>query len=443
MRPKTDPQASIFDIFAEHNIGQELSAISDLLDQHPALHELVANDLIDPNLKPTGRKGFSAEQVLRFAILKQFTGYSFDELAFFLADSESFRTFARCWKKAPRRSTLQSLVSRVSAATWESINRYWVRMAREKGIESGHITRTDATVIEANIHEPSDSSLLWDCVRTIARHLQHGKRIFDCRLRWRNHQRAVKKLAHQIALGAQGKQLKHLYRKVICYTQRMQKALSSMVEHLKDQPSSAVLTKWLDKADDLSEITICVLSQTDQRIFLGESVPAKEKIYSIFEPHSDVIIKGRRAIQYGHKLNLTSGRSGLILDAVVEDGNPCDASTTLRMIKRQKDIFGQVPQQVSLDGGYASKENLKQAKEMGVIEVAFHKKRGLKEEDMVSSPTLYRKLRAFRAGIEANISSLKHNFNLKRCNWKGLARFKAYVWSSILAYNMFTLIRAG
>ncbi|MCB1052654.1 MAG: transposase, partial [Acidobacteria bacterium] len=83
------------------------------------------------------------------------------------------------------------------------------------------------------------------------------------------------------------------------------------------------------------------------------------------------------------------------------------------------------------------------AKEMGVIEVAFHKKRGLKEEDMVSSPTLYRKLRAFRAGIEANIASLKHNFNLKRCNWKGLARFKAYVWSSILAYNMFTLIRAG
>ena len=138
-------------------------------------------------------------------------------------------------------------------------------------------------------------------------------------------------------------------------------------------------------------------------------------------------------MHYGHKLNLASGKSGMILDVVIEAGNPADAERLLPMLERHIDIYGRPPRQMAADGGYASGGNLKAAKEKGVRDMAFHKKRGLKIEDMVRSRWVYRKLRNFRAGIEAGISCLKRAYGLARCTWKGLAHFKAYVWSSVVA----------
>lgn len=314
LRPKTDQQGSIFDFFSEHTIEQEHRAISDFLDSNPSFCELVSNEVIPASTKATGRKGFSADQILRFAILKQFTGYSFRELAFYLEDSETFRTFARCWKKAPSFTTLQSLIGKVSGVTWETINRHLLFLAKDKGIENGEVTRTDSTVTETHIHEPSDSSLLFDYVRVITRLLQRGKKAFGSPLSWSNHMRAAKKLANLIAFESRRKSRKPLYRKMINYTQKMLSSLSGMAKQLKNVSPEPKLTAWLKEVEDLTEITICVLIQTDCRVFLGETVPAKEKIYSIFEHHTDLIVKDQRAIQYGHKLNLTTGRSGLVLD---------------------------------------------------------------------------------------------------------------------------------
>jgi IS5 family transposase len=179
-----------------------------------------------------------------------------------------------------------------------------------------------------------------------------------------------------------------------------------------------------------------IIAQAERRVLAGEAVPAGDKLVSLFEPHADIIVKGSRDVQYGHKLNLTTGRSGLILDVVVEAGNPADAERFLPMLERQIGLYGTPPRQTTSDGGYASLDNLKQAKACGVRDVAFHKKRGLAIEDMVKSRWIYRKLRNFRAGIEANISCLKRAFGLARCTWRGLAHFKAYVWSSVVAYNL-------
>ncbi len=98
--------------------------------------------------------------------------------------------------------------------------------------------------------------------------------------------------------------------------------------------------------------------------------------------------------------------------------------------------YGKPPRQMAADGGYASIENLHAAKARQVTDVAFHKKRGWKVEEMAKSPWVYRKLRNFRAGIEAGISCLKRAYGLGRCTWKGLSRFKAYVWSSVVAHNL-------
>ncbi len=121
---------------------------------------------------------------------------------------------------------------------------------------------------------------------------------------------------------------------------------------------------------------------------------------------------------------------------VVEAGNPPDSQRFIPMLERHIECYGRAPRQVAVDGGYASAENLEQAKARGVKDVAFHKKCGLKIEEMVKSRWVYRRLRNFRAGIEAGISCLKRAYGLGRCTWKGLAHFKAYVWSSVFAYNL-------
>jgi IS5 family transposase len=162
---------------------------------------------------------------------------------------------------------------------------------------------------------------------------------------------------------------------------------------------------------------------------------------SLFEPHADIIVKGAGDVQYGHKLNLTTGKSGLILDVVIEAGNPADAERFLPMLDRQIACCGVAPRQIAADGGYASLDNLKAAKARGVRDVAFHKKRGLAVEDMVKSRWVYRKLRNFRAGIEAGISCLKRAYGLARCTWRGLDHFRTYIWSAVVAHNLVLFAR--
>jgi IS5 family transposase len=161
----------------------------------------------------------------------------------------------------------------------------------------------------------------------------------------------------------------------------------------------------------------------------------------LFEPHADVIVKSHRDVQYGHKLNIATGKSGMILDVVVEDGNPADAVRFLPMLERHVGFYEQAPRQSAADGGFASRDNLKQAKAIGVSDVAFHKKCGLTIEDMVRSPWVYRQLRNFRAGIEAGISCLKRAYGLSRCTWRGIDHFKSYVWLSVVANNLALFVR--
>jgi IS5 family transposase len=185
-----------------------------------------------------------------------------------------------------------------------------------------------------------------------------------------------------------------------------------------------------------------VIDQTKRRILSGQTVPAREKVVSIFEEHTDIIVKDRRDTIYGHKICLTGGASNLILDCVIAQGNPADTDPAIPMLDRQKQIYGRYPLKVCFDGGFASKGNLKLVKERKIKDVCFAKKRGLKETDMCRSEYVYHGLRRFRAGIESGISWLKRCMGLTRCTWKGWNAFKSYVWSSIVAANLLTIARA-
>ena len=442
MRQERTVQATIFEVFARHEIGGELKAISQWLDRQPALMGLVAGDLRRDGLRETGRKGLPAEAVLRCALLKQQRQLSYEELAFHLEDSASFRAFARlplAW--SPKKSVLHQTICAIRPETWEAVNRALLASAQQDKLESGATVRIDSTVTAALMHEPSDSALLWDAVRVMTRLLRQAAALPEApALQWRDRRRLAKKRARAIEYSRGKDKRRQLYRELIAATRATQAALQDAVKRLADLAGIAAM-RWRARVDHYQPLIERILSQSERRVLDGLAVPAGEKLVSLFEPHADIIVKGAGDVQYGHKLNLTTGKSGLILDVVVEAGNPADAERFLPMLDRQIACCGVAPRQIAADGGYASLDNLKAARARGVRDVAFHKKRGLAVEDMVKSRWVYRRLRNFRAGIEAGISCLKRAYGLARCTWRGLDHFKTYIWSAVVAHNLVLFAR--
>jgi IS5 family transposase len=442
MRQERTIQATIFEVFARHQIGGELKAISRWLDRQRVLMSLVASDLRCDGLRQTGRQGLPAETVLRCALLKQQRQLSYEELAFYLEDSASFRAFARlplAW--SPKKSVLHRTISAIRPETWEAVNRVLVASAKQDKLEEGTIVRIDSTVTAALMHDPSDSTLLWDAARTMTRLLRQAAALPGApAIRWHNRRRMVKRCAREIEYARGKDHRRRLYGKLIGAVHATRAALQRAANRLTSFTGIAA-ERWRAQVSHYLPLIARVLDQSERRVLQGQPVPAGDKLVSLFEPHADIIVKGARDVQYGHKLNLVTGKSGLILDVVIETGNPADAERFLPMLDRHIARCGAPPRQMAADGGYASRDNLDQAKARGVTDVAFHKKRGLAVADMTKSAWVYRKLRNFRAGIEAGISCFKRAYGGERCTWRGLDHFKTYIWSAVVAHNLVLFAR--
>lgn len=433
-----------------HVHAQELKQMSAVLDAMPDVVKWVRDDLlrraakrINPN---KGREGLTAEQVLRALVVKQMNGFSYEELAFHLADSSSYRAFCRLGidQKPPTKSRLQKNIKRIRAETWERINRELLRYAAEKRVETGRKVRTDCTVVESNIHHPTDSSLLWDGVRVLTRLQSQANESFG--VSFTDNRRRAKRRAMGILNAKSDTQRRPLYRDLLRVTEktiRGAERVAGELDRLKfDDMMEAIRAGALAyELREYAKLAKRVIDQSERRVVRGEQVPATDKIVSIFEPHTDIIIKDRRETLYGHKICLTSGASGLVTDVVIEEGNPADSTLAVKMIERQRDIYGKVPRQVSFDGGFTSRSNLSNLKALGVEDVAFSKRGGLSITEMVKSSWVYRRLRDFRAGVEGTISFIKRVFGLDRCSWSGFSSFKAYVCSSVVACNLLVLAR--
>ena len=427
MRNKIQDQLLIVYPFITHEHGRGLRRISDILDRMPESATLVYNDLVAHGPDgATGRPGLTGDQTLRLLIIKQMNNFSYEGLAFHMADSRCLRAFCGFGidEKSPRKSALQNNLKRIQPETMELINRLILEEARVRDIEKGRVVRVDCTVVESNIHEPSDSALLFDCVRVLARLMNRGRDHVDTV--FVNHTRQAKRRSLGILNAKTKKKRKQLYRKLLKITR-------DTVEMAKNM--AAVGCTLAVHLRHYTRLAAMVIDQTERRVLQEESVRADEKIVSIFEEHTDIIIKDRRDTYYGHKICLTSGKSGLFLDCVIEDGNPADSTLAVKMVTRQQTIYGRPPRQAAYDGGFASKTNLSDLKATGVQDVMFSKKRGLKVVDMAKSSYVYKKLRDFRAGVEGMISFLKRCFGAGRCTWRGLESFKSYVWGSVVSAN--------
>jgi transposase, IS5 family len=448
MREKRDQQLSIFHTLPRNEIGRELEAMSKIIDEIPGILEPVYADLVGLRSADTGRTGMTAEQVFRCAILKQYRSLTYEELAFHLEDSHSFRAFARLSRgQKPSASTLQENVKAMREETWEWANRVVVEHAKKQGREKGRTVRMDSTAVEADIHYPTDSTLLQDGVRIITRLLIQGKGLSPTpAYRFADHRRVVKKRVMKILNSKKETVRKECYRDLIEIALRVKGYAVEAIGILESFDGTDFMTTIRARAlaEELKQVVGIfdrVMDQTRRRVMEGEKVPAGEKVVSFFETHTDIIEKGNRETTYGHKLFVVGGNSGLILDCMIERGNPADSAMFLPLLDRQEELYRRPPRQVAADGGFASRDNLTEAKGKGITDVSFSKRRGISVLEMVKSSWVYKKLRNFRAGIEAGISVLKRAFGLTRCTWSGWAGFKQYVRSAIVSYNLLTLAR--
>lgn len=454
MRPIFQGQLHFFDPCGQHPYSRILDKISTILDSKPEIARQAWDDLTKGKKKKsteTGRRSLSADQVVRIAILMRINGSSYRDIVHELEDSRSGGRFARMGlgSTIPKKSAIQKDVKCLSPEIWEMINKLLVAFAADERIELGRKTRTDTTVVEANIHHPTDSSLLVDCIRVVTRLIEQALIALDIELEYTDHTGRSKRrnldinnLSGKRNAARRRKQayqdLLEISRCVFDYGRGAVNKLLAYEGSINDMVTAKLLAEELDRVLSLMQT---VIDQTHRRVLQGESVPAQEKIVSIFEDHADIICKDNRDTYFGHKICLTTGASSLVTDLVIEKGNPADSTMVERSIERHKELYGSPPQKVSFDGGFASQVNLKIAKKLGVKDVMFHKKRGLAVEDMTSSPWIFKMLRRFRAGIEGIISALKRDFGLKRCHWRGEQGFHSYVWTGVVAFNLVTIAK--
>jgi transposase, IS5 family len=334
MRQTRSDQLPLLPPIGSHQHARQMERISRVLDQKLEIAALAHADLLGEKRSDVGRDGLSADQVVRIAVLQRIHRLTYRALEFHLIDSSAFRRFTRLGlDETPSKSVLQANVKRLSPWTWEAINRKLLEYARAEGIEDGRKIRGDCSAVEANIHEPSDSGLLWDGVRVVTRLLNRVAETFPEETpSFHDHTRVAKKLAYTIAFPSKNKNKarnrKRAYGRLVRVAERTygygreaeRRLLEMRLRMLDDRLVARQLAEELGDFLDLLEQAI---GQTRRRVLEGEQVLAADKVLSLFEPHAVIIAKENRKVVFGHKVCLTAGASSLILDGV-DDGREDD-----------------------------------------------------------------------------------------------------------------------
>ena len=435
-------QISIFENYSEHELGVRLKSLSDLLDLHPEILTLVAKDLVDESASNVGRCGLSVESIFRCLLLKQQLRISYEQLSFHLSDSMTYRSFTRLIHDSmPSRSGLQSTIRRIKPETLEAIHEILSQNWLEQGILSMEKLRIDSTVVASNIAPPSDSHLLNDGIRVLSRLLAKSKDSTGVKIRFTDQRESSKSLSFQI-FNAKKAEKERLYPDLLKRARTVLKQVDRGLQSVRlGAGKSDQKEKWVLALEHYRDLMQQVIDQTQRRVIDKESVHSSEKLVSLFEPHTDIIVKGFRDVQYGHKINLSSERRGFITYLSIKEGNPSDKDLFLPVLEYHQSTLKALPNSVVADGGYASQVNVTEGRGKGIKHVVFNKRVGLTNQAMGVKQKTFDRLRHFRAGIEGNISELKRAFGASKATWKGHDGFKAFVWSAVISYNLTRLAR--
>lgn len=415
------------------SLHPELALFDTILEKKPEFVKLVENDVLE-GLKNNnyGRKDSpTVEQVLRAAIYKEIKQLDYRELEIAMYDSKSFAIFMKLdGRKRFSYSVMQKYISKIKE---ENIRRIIVeinKIAISEGVEDVSQVSTDTTSIETNIHYPTNNSLVWDCIKVATRLLKKiRKDDKDEQDRLEKRKKEAKKLNYDINNTKKGDGQKKLFD---LYLSQLQDIITEVKQVLTKRRTRGKIYQELSKLLPNMEK---VYANSYQFQIEGEKVENKDKIFSIYQTHTDILVKGQRDIDFGHKLLVTRGNSCLILDYAVSEGNPSDKNLLTPSLEKVVENYTVIPQSTSNDGGFASQDNLNWCKEKGIINIVFTKvTQSLK--NIVTNPEIEKLLKKWRGTTEAVISNLKRGFGLKRVLWDGWEKFQAKVAWGILCFNL-------
>jgi IS5 family transposase len=418
-------------------LDPEFALIDTILNENPKLYEMVVPDLMELNKSsPNGRQDSpTVEQVVRAALYKEMKKLDYRELEYAQEDSRMCGVFIKLEERSPFSfEVFHKYISRIRGETLQGlmieINRI---MMGEEGMEDGRSLRADSTAVETNIHYPTDNTLIWDCMKTSHRLLKKLEEMWKIG-KVRNYQKQGKKNEFKINNTKDKKKREELFKKQLKLFRMSIKQVKKVVEEKGMGEDIGELSIMVELKGLLPKMEQ-VYDMSYRHDLLGESVPNSEKIFSIYEEHTDILVKGARDVSFGHKVNLVTGRSNLILDCEIVEGNPKDSTLFEGVLKRVTDNYGIKPRDVATDGGYASLRNQEIAKGYGIVNIVFNKIVG-SLKNVVTSVQMETRLKKWRSGMEAVISNLKRGFQLFRCEWKGRGHFDAKVLWSVIAYNI-------
>jgi IS5 family transposase len=422
---------------ADWSHNPELGLLDTILEIHPELLKIVEADIRKGEKQSVyGRQDMpSVEQIVRAAIYKELKGLDYRELEYHQTDSRICEQFVRIDPLRPFSfQVYQKYISKISAENLDELLVSLNRIAVSEGLEDLQRLRQDSTVVETNIHYPTNNALVWDCIKESHRLLSHLQEEIEG-FTFRDYTKSGKRTCYRINNTKLGDKRVDLFKKqLITFTRSINQVSNAIKKKQKynDTIRSLLLKSELER---LLVLMRQVYSMVLRREIKGEKVPNDEKIYSIYELHTDIIVKGSREVQFGHKVNLSTGRSNLILSCEVLEGNPSDSSLYKKTLDKVIGDYGIVPRDSATDGGYASKGNMKYARNAGVVNVVFNKIVG-SLKNQTGSKNMETRLKKWRSGMEAVISNYKRKFEMFRCNWKGSAHFRQKVLWSAIAYNI-------
>jgi IS5 family transposase len=448
MRQKNEPVLS----FASSDEGlpkvvrdyrRRYRAISQVLDENPQILDLVHRDI--KHLSQGGRKGrkgdFTSENILRALIVQHMEGLPFREAVIRIGGDGFLQDFVRMRKKAVMDySFLDKCSLAIRPETWKRVNALLGGYAVGRGAINPKVIRADTTVVESNIHYPTDASLLWDTWRVATRLLARAREIFAESVPHRFHTRKIKKrylfIVRYIISSAASRQraVWASFRTLIERVEWIVGIAADFCARFSSSLDLALAGVALELQAYLPSMRTVVATARRANV-QGETVPARERVFSIFEPHTELIQRGKRQkpVEFGHKLLLCETKEKFITDYEVYEEQEADCALTEPVIERHRKLFGERPVVLAADKGFCPEKSKYEQLKKVIVNLAIPRRM----QDFMDK--LLTSCQAFRAGIEGTISGLKRAFRLFRCFFHGFKGFARSVGLGVFCHNLVVL----
>ncbi len=437
-------------------------AIGRMLDDAPAILRLVHADLREA-LESVERERerdcrITSDNVLRTLIVQMVEGLSLREAVVRIDDSSFLRRFVRIHDGDMMGcSTLCRLKNQIQPSTWKKINRALTKHAFAEGLITSDDLRIDTTAYETNIHYPTDSSLLFDVYRTVARLIEAAREMDSSiapnrRLHVRVAKKYYTKIARKVGKNTKAKTLRPLYEALLGLVDGILRIGVEVVDLLATRAYSCAYTDdvaaraeyLIEQILHHGELAARVVDQTTRRVMDGEQVPNDEKLFSIHEPHTELLKRGKagKPVEFGHMVLLQQTREKFISDFEVFEKKPVEHELISGVLASHRKMFGELPSTLTADKGFYESMDAIEQLEKKVELVAIAKKGARTDEETAREHSLAFKLaQAFRAGIEGTISFLKRALRLHRCFNKGWEHYVSTVGATVFAHNLLVLVR--